>query len=206
MDLSYNGDMLSIVVQAGGQSSRMGEDKGLVPLAGKALIEHVLDRVKDLGDETLITTNNAEGYAYLKMRTAPDRVPGAGALNGLRTALAASRGEFALVVACDMPLLNRNLLRYLVSRAPEGDVVVPRWDDHFQTLHAVYRRRPCLEAVERALKENRRRMIGFYDDVRVVQVPSDLVARFDPDGLSFFNINTPEDLMAAERLLSQQKE
>lgn len=192
--------MITVAVQAGGNSSRMGRDKGLVQLAGRPLVEHVLARTAGLGDETLITTNNPGDYAYLGLTLAGDAEPGAGALPGLLTALRAAPGDLVLLVACDMPFLNRDLLAHLLALAGDGaDVVVPIWDDRHQTMHAIYRRATCLPAVESALAGGQRRMISFYPQVRVHAVPEVETAHFSPDGRTFFNINTPADLAAAEK-------
>lgn len=181
----------------------MGQDKGLVPLAGRPMIEHVLDKVAGLGDEVLITTNNPTGYAYLGNRMATDEVPGAGALPGLKTALSAAQGETVLLLACDMPFLNRPLLVYLLELAAEGDVVVPLWNDRHQTMHAVYHRDRCLAAVEEALERGDKRMISFYPALNIRTVTPAEVRRFDPAGRTFMNINTPQELTAAETLLTE---
>ncbi|MFW5943569.1 MAG: molybdenum cofactor guanylyltransferase [Chloroflexota bacterium] len=197
--------MISVVIQAGGQSSRMGVDKGLVPLAGRPMIEHVLARVAGLGTETLITTNNQDEYKYLGLRMASDEEPGAGALPGLRTALRAAQGDTVLVVACDMPFVNRLLLEHLLNLSGEADVVVPRWNDRYQTMQTVYARKKCLKAVDEALAQGERRMISFYPQVLVRHVPPEEIAEYDPSGRSFYNVNTPEELAEAERFLARAK-
>lgn len=195
--------MISVVIQAGGRSSRMGRDKGLVSLAGKPMVEHVISRVQGLGDELIITTNAPEKYAYLDLPMAGDAVPGAGALPGLRTALQAAKGGLVVVVAVDMPFLKRELLQYQLDVADSADVVVPIWENRHQPMHAIYRREVVLAAVERALQDNRRRMIGFYEWVRVREVSAETVAQFDPTGLTFFNINTPADLAQATQIIQE---
>lgn len=195
--------MLSVVIQAGGRSSRMGEDKGLVPLAGRPMIEHVLTRVAGLGEETLITTNNPDAYEYLGLPMASDPEPGAGALPGLRTALKAAQGDTVLVLACDMPFVNRLLLEHMLEQSNHADVVVPRWEGNYQTLHAVYNRKRTLKAVEQALAEGERRMISFYPQLRVHVVEPEQIRQYDPQGRSFFNVNTPDELKEAERLLAE---
>jgi len=197
--------MITIAIQAGGRSKRMGTDKGLALLAGKPMIEHVIERVNGLGDEILITSNDRASYAYLGCPLVSDAEPGAGALPGLQTALSAAKGELVLVVACDMPLLNRELLAYQLQQAVEtgADVVVPMWQAFHETLHAVYRRQPVLAAASAALAQGKKRMISFYDGVRVAIVPASVVAQFDPAGHTFFNANTPAELAEAERLLAK---
>jgi molybdopterin-guanine dinucleotide biosynthesis protein A len=93
------------------------------------------------------------------------------------------------------------LIEHLLRASPTAEVVIPRWRGELEPLQAVYRR-SCLAPVERALAEGRRRMIDFHADVRVHVVEEDVIAGLDPQGLSFFNINTPTDLHAAERLLA----
>lgn len=198
--------MLSVVIQAGGQSSRMGRDKALVPLAGQPMIQHVLARLVGLGDETLVTTNHQDALEFLGLPLVSDEEPGAGALPGLRTALRAARGDRVLVVACDMPFVNRLLLEQLVALSAQADVVVPRWQDRYQTMQSVYARKKCLAAVDDALQKGERRMISFYPQVKVRIVTPEEVAEYDPSGRSFFNVNTPQDLREAERLLARARD
>lgn len=198
--------MLSVVIQAGGQSSRMGRDKALVSLAGQPMIRHVFARLIGLGDETLVTTNNQDELKFLELPLIPDQDPGAGALPGLRTALSAAKGDRVLVVACDMPFVNRLLLERLVELSANADVVVPRWEDRYQTMQSVYAREKVLAAVDEALAQGDRRMISFYPQVKVRIVPPDEVAQYDPSGRSFFNVNTPQDLIEAQRFLAQVRD
>jgi molybdopterin-guanine dinucleotide biosynthesis protein A len=138
------------------------------------------------------------------VRLVADEQPGAGALAGLRTALRAASHEHLLVLACDLPFVCVPLIEHLLRAAPAADVVVPRWRGELEPLQAVYRR-SCLAAVESALAEGRRRMIDFHADVRVHVVEEDVITRLDPQGLTFFNINTPADLQTAERLLAETR-
>ena len=192
---------VSVVIQAGGRSSRMGRDKALVTLGDKPMIAHVIERVEPLADELLITTNNQPALARFGYRMAADEEPGAGALPGLRTALAAARGMLVVLVACDMPFVNRKLLERQLALLGEADVVVPRWENRLQPMHAVYRREPCLAAVDAALAHGEKRMISWFGEVEVVEVSSAEIAKIDPNGYSFFNANTPDELFQAERLL-----
>jgi molybdopterin-guanine dinucleotide biosynthesis protein A len=194
--------MLTVAIQAGGQSRRMGRDKGLVLLQGRPLIRHLLDRVADLGDEIVVTTNQPEAYAFLGVRLASDEAPGAGALNGLRTALSAAHGDKVLVLACDMPFVSRPLLMHLIELGPQADVVVPRRAGEFEPMHAIYDRN-CLKEIEASLQAGDMRMISFFPRVKVLPVEEDVLERLDPGGHSFFNVNTPADLAQAEQLLGQ---
>jgi molybdenum cofactor guanylyltransferase len=193
--------MVSVAIQAGGRSDRMGRDKALIRLAGRPLIAHVVERAAPLGDEVLVTTNSPGDYAFLGLRLVEDERPGAGALAGLQTSLRAARHDVVLVLACDLPFVCVPLLEHMLRLASQADAVIPRWHGEFEPLHAVYRR-TCLTAVDLALAEGRRRMIRFLPSVRSTTVDEAQVAAFDPQGLTFFNINTPDDLQTAERILA----
>ena len=194
--------MVSAAVQAGGRSNRMGKDKALIPLGGRPLIEHVLTRLDGLCDEILVTTNRPQDYSFLGLRLAPDSVPDAGALHGLRTALEASQGERVLVIGCDMPFVSRALLEHMLLVDPEADVVVPFANGEYEPLHAVYAR-SCLAQVDEALLAGNRRMISFFPEVRIATIQEPDLSRLDPDRLSFFNINSPGDLAKAESILTK---
>lgn len=193
--------MVTVAIQAGGHSRRMGYDKGLASLAGKSLIQHVLARVVDLGDEVILTASDPESYRFLGLRTVPDAVPGAGTLAGLMTALQAARGDTVLVLACDMPFVSRPLLQHMLALSTRADVVIPRRANEFEPFHAVYSR-ACIPAIQAALDAGKRRVISFFPDVRVLTVEDPDLTRLDPTGLSFFNVNTADDLAHAERILA----
>lgn len=193
--------MTTVAVQAGGRSKRMGQDKALLPLGGRPLIEHVLRQVEGLAGEVLITTNRPADFEYLGVPLVSDRLPGAGALHGLLTALEAASGRQVLVVGCDMPFLSRPLLKHMLEMDPGGRVVIPRRNGEFEPLHAVYPR-ACREAVISSLDAGESRMISFLPSVDCLIVEQEVLDRFDPEGRSFFNVNTPADLARAERMLA----
>lgn len=192
----------SVIINAGGRSTRMGTDKALLDLEGKPMIERILEQTAGLGDP-LIITNTPEAYAYLGVPLAADALPGKGALGGLYTALEAAAHPHAFVLACDMPFVNRDLLAYLAGLAPGCDAAVPRLTvagapetgPEAEPFRAVYSK-ACLAPIRRALDAGRMRVISFFSEVRLRWVESDEVRRFDPDFVSFMNCNTPEELEA----------
>lgn len=195
---------LAVVIQAGGRSSRMGRDKGLVPLGNKAMVEWVIDTVSDLADDVVITTNNKHAYLQFGLRMVSDKNPGAGALHGFETAFSAVMGEYVLVLACDMPFVNKSLLQYEIEQAftTGADIIVPQWEGRFQPMHAVYRLDTCKEAVANALEAGHKKVISFYEELRCLTLLPDKIREYSPTGRSFRNINTPEELAAAEKLVS----
>jgi molybdopterin-guanine dinucleotide biosynthesis protein A len=195
-------DKVSLVIQAGGTSRRMGEDKGRKHFLGRPLILRVVDRLNPIADEILVTTNLPADYAFLDLRLAPDLIPGCGALGGLYTALASASYPVVAVVACDMPFASAELFRIAISLLDrEGmDVVIPRSTVGFEPLHAVYRRFTCLPVVRTAIDANQLKISGWFSSVRVREISPEEVAAADPSGLVFLNVNTPEELFQAERL------
>lgn len=194
------GEAISIAIMAGGQSSRMGTNKALVEVGGQRIIERILTRVHGLGDEVLLITNTPAEYAYLGLPAFPDLLPGKGPLGGLYTALSHARNEYLLALSCDLPFLNRDLLAYLIGLRHGYDVVVPlNREGYPQSMQAVYGK-GCLEPIRRSLEAERLKVIDFFPAVRVRKVAGDEIDRFDPQRLSFLNVNTPEDLAEARRL------
>jgi molybdopterin-guanine dinucleotide biosynthesis protein A len=189
---------LSVAILAGGKSSRMGRDKSFVPFRGRPLIEAVLDRVSELGDEQLLITNRPDAYAHLGLPMYADVYPDHGSLGGIFTAVTYASHPHTLVVGCDMPWLNRALLQHMVDLRQTADVIVPRWQRFPDPLHAIYSKR-CLDPIEENLKARRLKVIGFYGRVTVRFVERDEIAQFDPDGRSFANINSGEDLENLEK-------
>jgi molybdopterin-guanine dinucleotide biosynthesis protein A len=191
------------VIQAGGKSTRMGgRPKALLELGGRRIIERVLDAVAPVVDDVLIVTNTPELYAFLDLPMVADVWPEHGSLGGIFTGLAAASGEAAFTVACDMPFLHRDVARLVVARAGEGDVVIPRVGDTLETLHAVYTK-ACLPHIETRLRAGRLKIVGFFDDVRVVEIGESEVARHRAPEAVFMNVNTPEELARAQALVAE---
>lgn len=193
---------LTIVIQGGGQSRRMGTNKALLPFRGMVLVERVYRRLAGLADEVLITANSPEGLAYLGLPLIPDLIPDRGALGGLYTALHAAANPYVFVVACDMPFINPRVVSAQVELIErEGvDVVIPSSGEGLEPLHAVYRREPCLAACRRAVEAGSQRLISWFGDVNVRTMRLEEVAAIDPGLRTFVNINTPEELRQAEQL------
>jgi molybdenum cofactor guanylyltransferase len=195
---------LTVAIIAGGKSSRMGTDKSFVPLLGKRMIDHVYERIADLGqDETILITNKPEAYSDLQLPIFSDILPDKGSLGGIYTAIHASQNSHTLCVACDMPFLNTALLGYMISLMGQADgiefdIIVPRVAGYPEGLHAIYNK-GCLAPIRERLAADELKIIGFFKAVRVRYLDEDEWKSLDPKGLSFQNINTPEELQAAQK-------
>lgn len=194
--------MLTVCIQAGGQSSRMGEDKALKTFLGRPLIQRVIERLSLVADELFVTTNHPDDYAFLKLPLISDLKPGRGALGGLYTAIASASNPMVAVVACDMPFVSATLLEAATRlMVEEGvDVVIPKSEEGFEPLHAVYRRETCLPAIEAAIEADQWKVVAWFPQVKVRVLTSEEIKRYDPSGLAFWNVNTPEEFAKAEEI------
>lgn len=194
---------LSIVIQAGGQSRRMGSNKALLHFRGQTLIAWVIAHLRPLASEILVTTNQPESLAFLKLPLVPDLRPEKGSLSGLFTALSAARNDLVAVVACDMPFVSPALLAAEAEMLScgEWDAVVPSSSEGKpEPLSAVYCRRGCLEPIKAALDAGERRLDSWFSKARVRVLSAEETASYLPGPYAFFNINTPADLELAEQL------
>jgi molybdopterin-guanine dinucleotide biosynthesis protein A len=200
--LNYNLSMISIAIQAGGESRRMGQDKALMPFLGRNLLERVMKRVSSLGDDLFITTNYPSKYQAYGVPLYRDVMPGNGALGGLLTALSSAKNPILVVVACDMPFVNRDILALAIDRLQSNrvDVAIPHSKKGYEPFHAVYRLETCLPAVKAALDSGERRLISWFPAVNVSPINEDVLLEYDPRQVAFWNVNTIEDFQNAEKL------
>ena len=182
---------------------RLGHDKVLENFGNKSLLEQVISRIDSLGKEIIIVTAEERSFPQLashpKLKIVPDILPGKGSLGGIYTGLVKSNSFYNLVIASDMPFLNRPLLSYMIEVSEGFDFVLPRINKFFEPLHAVYSKN-CVAPAESILKQGRKVIIELFDFVKVRYVEAEEIERFDPQHLSFFNINTQEDLDLAKKI------
>ena len=191
------------VIQAGGRSTRMGgQPKALIELGGRPIIERVLEALAPAVDDVLIVTNTPELYAFLGLPMVGDVYPEHGSLGGIYTGLKAAAGQVAFTVACDMPFLHPEVVRLVVARAGEGDVVIPRVSSQLETMHAAYAK-ACLPRIEERLIAGQLRIVGFFERVRVVEITEADIARFRDPQVAFMNVNTPDELARARGLVAE---
>ena len=200
---------ISVVIQAGGESRRMGRSKATVPFAGRPLIMRLIDRLSPVADELIITTNEAqnleflhEEYPELDIKLVGDAFKFRGALPGLYTAMQAARNPYVAVVACDMIFASASLVvaQSLAMNETGADVVVPVNKHGFEPFHALYRRSTCVPAIRRALDAGEKRAQAFFEDpkVTVFEFCQERVLEAEPRGGCFINANTPDELKRIE--------
>jgi molybdopterin-guanine dinucleotide biosynthesis protein A len=194
---------ISCIILAGGKSVRFGHDKVSEKIGKTSLIEQVISRIDLLSKEIVIVTAKERSFAQLanhpKIQIVSDIFPGQGSLGGIYTGLVKSNSFYNLVVAADMPFLNQPLLRYMVEVADGFDFVLPHINDWFEPLHAVYSKN-CIAPIKSILEQGKKVIVELFNYVKVRYVEAGEVDRFDPRHLSFFNINTREDLEKAKKI------
>lgn len=201
---------LTVVIQAGGESRRMGQNKSLVPFLGKPLISHLVERFAPIADELIVTTNEPERLGFLEeetngvVRLVPDIMDQRGALPGLRTALRAATCPLVGIIACDMIFASPNLLlaeSQILQAERDLQAVVPFTKGGFEPFHAVYRRDEALAVLEAGMQADLRSARGFVGALSCHKLTTDELLAAEPRGCCFVNVNTPEELAFAERLM-----
>jgi molybdopterin-guanine dinucleotide biosynthesis protein A len=189
------------VILAGGQATRYGgRAKGLERVGGQRVIDRVADVLRPATDELLLIANDPAASAWLPgVRVEGDVRPGCGSLGGIHAALSHAGGS-VIVVAWDMPFVPARLLVALRAFGEFADAALPASDSRrgVEPLCAYYSER-CLAAIERRLDGGERRVVSFFDDVRVARLPAPEVATFGDPARMFMNVNSPDELALAEQ-------
>lgn len=189
---------ITAVILAGGRSSRMGENKLLLPLGDKPVIGHLIETLNSLFVESILVTDHAYAYQGFVVRTVADiiRCPQKNSLTGIHAGLVAAGEDYCLVVAGDMPFINPSVLKYLANRCDGYDVTIIQDGAHYQPLCAIYHKN-CIPYMEKLLRQNHYKILDFFPDVRVKYVDIAELTKLDPEGMSFFNVNTPAEYQRA---------
>ncbi len=187
------------VILAGGSSHRMGTDKSFLDLGGTPVIGHVIKAMTSAFTRVYIITNDPDKYARFGLPMKADVMPGIGTLGGIHAGLYYCEGNAAFFAASDMPFIRPALIDYLVGAFHNTDAVVPFIHGEYEPLLAIYAK-SCLSAVEKTIASRKRRAVGFLSSVRVKKIRDDEFSAVDPDYVSIFNINTPEDYERAKRI------
>ncbi|MGH7966083.1 MAG: molybdenum cofactor guanylyltransferase [Candidatus Binatia bacterium] len=196
MDSEQIRDAASAIILAGGKSSRMGRPKALLPFDGEPLIVHLTRLLARLFSDLVVVAAPEQELPSLPVTLVRDQIAHQGPVGGIYYGLRVAREEVCFVTSCDAPFLNLSLVSYLLSQVPDYDVVVPHWQDRFQPLQAVYRR-SVAPLLREQLARGELRPIFLYQKVRTREISADEIRHCDPEGLSFRNMNSPEDYQAA---------
>jgi len=192
--------MLTVAILAGGRSERMGRDKALMPFLGRPLILRIIERLRPLTDDLFVMTDRPADYAFPGIPIHADLEPGRGTLGGLYSSLMRARNPCVAIAACDMPFASPALFEHALGlmMASGADVVIPSTEAGLEPLHAVYRRATCLPVLQAEMEAGGRKVIAWLPRVKTQILAPEATAVYDPLGLAFWNLNTPEDFRKAE--------
>ena len=202
---------LSVAILAGGMSRRMGQDKAMLRIGDRTLIEIVAQRVSVVATELFVVSSNGKRFADLGFRVVPDVLPNAGSLGGVYSALRWAQFDYCLVVACDMPLINLDLLTHMAGLPRDYDVAIPSLDaersdqggdETLETLHAIYATR-LMTLIESHIQTGHLKIADVLRDINVRRITGQELRRHDPDLRSFFNVNTADDFAFARDLIER---
>lgn len=194
----------SAIILTGGKSSRMGRSKALLPFANEPLIVHIVRALERKFKQIIVVGAPDQELPVLPAKVVRDEVAYQGPVGGIYYGLRAATGTAAFVTSCDAAFLSLPFISFLQSKILNYDVVAPYWQDRFQPLQAVYRR-SVLPLLKEQLERGELRPIFLYDKVRTYKVSEEEIRRFDSEGLSFFNMNAPEDYARALQLWQQRE-
>ncbi len=197
----------SAVILAGGAGRRIGGDKATMEFLGRTMIERMVDQVRYVALDVVVVVRDEPQRRRIQ-RLVPDvsivcdQISGYGPVAGLAVGMEAARGDWSLATGCDLPFISPKVFDVLFRLAEGHDAAVPKREDGvLETLHAVYRSGPMAEACKRAILDGERRIVAPLETLRVNQIPVDRLRSADPRMLSFFNVNTKEDLIEARRVM-----
>lgn len=192
----------SAIILAGGKGTRLKRDKTTLIINGKPILNLIVSKLSRLEFEEIILIYGTEPRLFtLPVRKVSDLVPGSGVLGGIYTGLTISRTDLNFFIACDMPFPQVKLIKHLLELAGSGnyDGVVPSDRGYQEPLFAVYRQ-TCLPVIQNQLEQKNFRIAHIFPRLKIRTVSETELDQLDPRRLSFFNINTPADLQAAEEL------
>ena len=200
--------MVTSIILAGGRSLRLGRRKAVETICGKSLLERAIEKLRIISSQILVVTSQEQPDLLVacEAEVVVDIYPGKGPLAGICTGLLASRFPYSIVVACDMPFLNVELLRYMIELSDGVDVVIPRsGKGMIEPLHAIYSRN-CINTIRAQLERGHLKISQALDILRVRYVEQEECRKFDPQHLSFFNVNSMLDLKRAAAIATNVQE
>ena len=178
---------IGVIILAGGKSSRMGEDKGLMVLFGKPMIEYIIDIVDQLSTDIVIVANNEE-YSRYDYPIYSDIYPEKGPLGGLHTGLTKSKHEINIVLSCDVPYVKTDLLQFLLSKSKNHDITIPLFEDRTHQLIGIYKK-SCLATFEKSIKMDKLKISSIF-----TQLDVNVVDCNEFDKINFKNLNSKRDI------------
>ncbi|WP_102398987.1 molybdenum cofactor guanylyltransferase [Haloimpatiens massiliensis] len=183
------------IILAGGKSSRMGFDKQFLKIDKRRLMDSLVHKLNEEFEEIIIVTNKPKYYIGLSHKIITDKIENKGPLGGIHVGLKESSSKYALVVACDMPNINMDYIRYMKKciENQEIDGCVTSFGDWIEPFSGFYSKE-IVDAIEKHLLSNRRSINSLLKHLRIYYIEEKKARKFSPNWDMFLNLNTKEDL------------
>jgi molybdopterin-guanine dinucleotide biosynthesis protein A len=194
------------VILSGGLNTRFdGKNKAFISVGGRRILDRLLDVFSDIFDEIILVTNNPEDFLQWDLKIVTDIFDLRSSLTGIHTGLFYSSNPYAFFSACDTPFLKKELVEVLTAQMePKIDIVMPETAAGFEPLCAIYSKR-CLKPAADHLRANKLKIQWALRSNRIKNIPEKLLREVDPELMSFFNINTPQELARAEEMVTEDR-
>jgi molybdopterin-guanine dinucleotide biosynthesis protein A len=195
------------IILAGGQNKRFsGTNKALIRVGETCILDRIYDVFRDLFEEIILVTNDPIQYLEWDLNIVTDIFPIRSSLTGIHTGLFYITTPYAFFAACDIPFLKKELVQMILNHIESGvDIVIPETSKGVEPLCAVYSKK-CLQLIERQLVKRELKIRKIFQKVRVKRVSETILRENDPDLVSFYNINTHDDLGRAEQIAKYSTE
>lgn len=187
------------IILAGGKNTRMGLNKALLRLHGRAIIEHIIEVIEPIFSEVLLVSNSLNDFKFLRLKSVRDIPSADGSLAGIYSGLVYSKTYRSFFFACDMPFINPDLIKFMMGESRGHDVIIPQGRSGLEPLHAVYSK-DCINPIKDQLDRNNLKIVDFFSQVKVKSINQSTIRRFDPGEIGFFNINSRADYQEALRM------
>ncbi len=184
------------IILAGGKSSRMGTDKGLVEYKGKSLVEYAIDLLSPFCDEVIIASDN-EDYKQFGLTVVSDHYKDKGPLGGIHAGIKAAKNHWCLVLSCDMPHVLPLSVSYLLSNIQSENCIVPIHHGKVEPLFSVFSK-STLAHVEYCLKTDRLKMLRVLEELKAKFLCFNVITKQSVD--HFHNVNRPKDLLSLPKI------
>ncbi len=187
------------IILAGGKSMRMGFDKQFLKLEDKSNIDLLIEKLSPIFDDFLIVTNKPNEYDKEYIRVVSDEIKDKGPLSGIHIGLKESKSKYSYLIACDMPIVNLDYIRYMMDliKRKQSYAVVTKARIGIEPFNGFYSK-DLIKPIETYLKGNKRDIKTLLETVDTTYISYKKALRMSPDWSMFLNLNTKEDLKIYE--------
>ena len=194
-------DHITGVILAGGSSKRYGQNKAFLEIDDIRLIDRIAEEMKNIFKQVILVANEKKEYEYLGIPIVEDLIKGLGPIGGIYTGLMSISEQAGFFIACDMPFINSQLVRYMVDmKKDDHAAVVPLVANEVEPLHAIYAK-SCLGPIRNLIDSKHYHVRLFYDQITIRYVKEDEIRKFGSPSRAFLNINTPDEFAKMQSLI-----